>query len=71
MSAPLRNKIYQKPTLNKIQENEKTKFIFISRWGRRMLTCGPMTVAGVLSLIAAFVPKGDISDNILQKPYRI
>ncbi|XP_026323618.1 organic cation transporter protein-like [Hyposmocoma kahamanoa] len=32
--------------------------LVLDRWGRRILTCGPMTIAGVLSLIAAFVPKG-------------
>ncbi|XP_059049275.1 organic cation transporter protein-like [Achroia grisella] len=32
--------------------------LVLDRWGRRMLTCGPMAIAGILSLIAAFVPKG-------------
>ncbi|XP_031769721.2 organic cation transporter protein-like isoform X1 [Galleria mellonella] len=32
--------------------------LVLDRWGRRVLTCGPMAIAGVLSLIAAFVPKG-------------
>ncbi|XP_072935562.1 organic cation transporter protein-like [Epargyreus clarus] len=30
----------------------------LDRWGRRYLTCGPIAIAGILSLIAAFVPKG-------------
>ncbi|KAL4707131.1 hypothetical protein ACJJTC_018866 [Scirpophaga incertulas] len=32
--------------------------LILDRWGRRWLTCGPLTVAGVLTLIAAAVPKG-------------
>ncbi|XP_060810346.1 solute carrier family 22 member 3-like isoform X2 [Amyelois transitella] len=32
--------------------------MLLDRWGRRMLTCGPMLTAGILTLIAAFVPKG-------------
>ncbi|XP_045760723.1 organic cation transporter protein-like [Maniola jurtina] len=30
----------------------------LDKWGRRILTCGPMFTSGVLILIAAFVPKG-------------
>ncbi|XP_041974603.1 carcinine transporter-like [Aricia agestis] len=30
----------------------------LDKWGRRMLTCVPMTISGVLILIAIFVPKG-------------
>uniref|UniRef100_S4PK73 Organic cation transporter n=2 Tax=Pararge aegeria TaxID=116150 RepID=S4PK73_9NEOP len=30
----------------------------LDKWGRRILTCGPMIISGVLILIAAFVPKG-------------
>ncbi|XP_049887790.1 organic cation transporter protein-like isoform X2 [Pectinophora gossypiella] len=32
--------------------------LVLDRWGRRNLTVGPMWVAGVLSIVAAFVPKG-------------
>ncbi|CAH2099469.1 unnamed protein product [Euphydryas editha] len=30
----------------------------LDKWGRRILTCGPMAVSGILTLIAIFVPKG-------------
>ncbi|KAJ2944014.1 hypothetical protein O0L34_g8340 [Tuta absoluta] len=30
----------------------------LDKWGRRNLTVGPLWIAGILSLIAAFVPKG-------------
>ncbi|XP_053601029.1 solute carrier family 22 member 3-like isoform X2 [Plodia interpunctella] len=32
--------------------------LVLDRWGRRMLTCGPMLTAGILTLTAAFVPRG-------------
>ncbi|VVD00914.1 unnamed protein product [Leptidea sinapis] len=32
--------------------------VVLDRWGRRNLVCGPLLIAGVLSLMAAFVPRG-------------
>ncbi|XP_012552868.1 carcinine transporter isoform X1 [Bombyx mori] len=32
--------------------------LLLDRWGRRVLTCGPMGISGLLILIAIFVPKG-------------
>ncbi|XP_030030962.1 solute carrier family 22 member 3-like isoform X1 [Manduca sexta] len=32
--------------------------IVLDRWGRRLLTCGPMGISGILILIATFMPKG-------------
>jgi hypothetical protein len=31
---------------------------YFVRWGRRMLTCVPLSVAGIFTLIAALVPRG-------------